>query len=56
MSKMFKRKQFDPESFEAKMIKCSCFANLNSLLFSAVSKIESWGKLLLSNTQTRNSE
>ena len=28
---MFKRKQFDPESFDGKIIKCSCSANLNTL-------------------------
>ena len=28
---MFKRKQFDPESFDGKIIKFSCSANLNTL-------------------------
>ena len=28
---MFKRKQFDPESFDGKIIKRSCSANLNTL-------------------------
>ena len=28
---MLKRKQFDPESFDGKIIKCSSFANLNTL-------------------------
>ena len=28
---MCKRKQFDPESIDGKIIKCSCFANLNNL-------------------------
>ena len=28
---MFKRKQFDPESFDGKIIKCSCSENSNTL-------------------------
>ena len=42
---MFKCKQFDPESFDGKIIKCTCFANLNALNLVFVSKIESWGNL-----------
>ena len=28
---MFEHKQFHPESFDSKIIKCSCSANLNTL-------------------------
>ena len=37
---MFKRKQFDPESFDGKIMKCSCFANLNTLNLVLCQKME----------------
>ena len=53
LSKIVKRKQFDPERFDGKIIKCSCLANINPLNLVLCQKIESWGNLYYQTVKLR---